>query len=73
MPLILLAFPLNQPRLLAAADGLRAAVLFALALLLIPVLGPQGAVAAKITAKVAGFLLIFLFLLRQSKHLLKGE
>jgi O-antigen/teichoic acid export membrane protein len=71
MPLILLAFPLNQPRLLAAADGLRAAVLFALALLLIPVLGPQGAVAAQITAKIAGFLLIFLFLLRQSRHLLK--
>lgn len=69
MPVILLAFPLNKPRLLAAADGLRAAVLLGVALLLIPLIGPAGAATAKIVAKVAGFLLVLLFLLRKSKTL----
>jgi Na+-driven multidrug efflux pump len=35
------------------------------ALVLIPLMGPAGAAVAKIGAKVAGFLLIFLFLLRK--------
>jgi Na+-driven multidrug efflux pump len=65
VPVILLAFPLNQPKLLAAADGLRMVVVLGVALVLIPLMGPAGAAVAKIGAKVAGFLLIFLFLLRK--------
>jgi PST family polysaccharide transporter len=63
VPVILLAFPLNQPKLLAAADGLRMVVVLGVALVLIPLMGPAGAAVAKIGAKVAGFLLIFLILL----------
>jgi O-antigen/teichoic acid export membrane protein len=62
LPVILLAFPLNRPRLLAAADALRAGVLVVVALLLVPVVGPGGAVAAKIVAKGFGFLVIVFFL-----------
>ncbi|MFZ0546301.1 MAG: oligosaccharide flippase family protein [Candidatus Promineifilaceae bacterium] len=72
LPVILLAFPLNQPRLLAAADGLRMVVLFGGALLLIPIFGPGGAAAAKIVAKVAGFLLILIFLNAKTQRLQKN-
>lgn len=58
MPLLLLAFPLNRPRLLAAADALRAGTLALVALALIPALGAWGAVAARAAARVAGAALI---------------
>jgi hypothetical protein len=54
---LLLAFPLNQPKLLATADGVRAATLALGAAWLIPTYGPAGAVAAKFGAKVAGAVL----------------
>jgi O-antigen/teichoic acid export membrane protein len=69
LPIILLAFPFNQPRLLTAAEGLRMVVLFGSALLLIPLLGPAGAAAAKIVARVSGFLLVCIFLLRNTNRL----
>jgi O-antigen/teichoic acid export membrane protein len=56
IPVILLAFPLNKPRLLAAADALRAGALIGGALWLIPIYGPVGVIAAKGVAKVIGFL-----------------
>lgn len=56
-PLLLLAFPLDQPKLLAAADALRAVTLALAGVWLIPAYGPAGAVAAKLVAKVAGAVL----------------
>ncbi|HYY89099.1 MAG TPA: oligosaccharide flippase family protein [Chloroflexota bacterium] len=53
-PLLLLAFPLNAPRVLAASDVVRVALLVGLASALVPVLGPVGAALAKLGAKVAG-------------------
>lgn len=64
-PLLLLAFPLNQPQLLAAADGLRAGTLVLIAIWLIPAYGPTGAVVAKLGAKVAGAGLTLVVLWRQ--------
>jgi O-antigen/teichoic acid export membrane protein len=69
LPVILLAFPLNRPRLLAAADALRAGVLVVVALLLVPVVGPGGAAVAKIVAKGVGFLVIVFFLWRRGERL----
>ncbi len=57
-PVLLLAFPLNQPKLLAAADALRAGTLALAGAWLIPTQGPVGAVAAKFGARVAGAVLI---------------
>lgn len=53
-PFILLAYPFNQPRLLAAADAVRAVTMLSLAFWLIPVYGPLGAVAGKFAAKLVG-------------------
>jgi O-antigen/teichoic acid export membrane protein len=58
VPLLLLAFPMDMPRLIAAADGLRVVVLVAVGSLLIPGWGMYGAVAAKLAASVAGALVI---------------
>jgi PST family polysaccharide transporter len=66
MPLLLLAFPLNRPRLLAAADAVRAATLALAGLALIPALGAWGAVAARAAARVAGAALILVALLRRA-------
>ena len=52
--LFLIAFPLNKPRILAAADWLRVGVLGAVGWILIPVLGGLGAVCARGAARVAG-------------------
>lgn len=57
-PLLLLAFPLNRPKLIAAADALRAVTLALIAVALIPSMGAWGAVLAKLVAKVAGAALI---------------
>jgi O-antigen/teichoic acid export membrane protein len=53
-PLILLAYPMNAPRVLAASDVLRVTTLVLMAAPLVPVLGPSGAALAKLGAKVAG-------------------
>lgn len=67
-PLLLLAFPLNRPRLLATADGVRALTLALAALALIPVLGAWGAVLAKAAARVAGATLIVAALWRSRRR-----
>jgi O-antigen/teichoic acid export membrane protein len=53
-PLILLAYPMNAPRVLAASDVLRVATLVLMAAPLVPTLGPSGAALAKLGAKVVG-------------------
>jgi O-antigen/teichoic acid export membrane protein len=53
-PLILLAYPMNAPRVLAVSDVLRVAILVVLAAPLVPALGPSGAALAKLGAKVVG-------------------
>jgi O-antigen/teichoic acid export membrane protein len=54
MPVVLLTYHYNRPRLLAGADVLRAGTLAATASVLIPRFGPVGAIAAKLGAKIAG-------------------
>lgn len=57
-PAILLGFPLDQPRALAASDGVRVAILVAAGWLLIPPFGPIGAALARLASRVAGALFI---------------
>jgi O-antigen/teichoic acid export membrane protein len=52
--LFLVAFPLNRPRVLAASDWLRVAVLGGVGWLLIPGSGGFGAAAARLGSRVAG-------------------
>ena len=52
--LVLLIFPLNRPRALAATEWLRVAVLGGAGVLLIPIWGAWGAVAARGLARVTG-------------------
>ena len=61
-PALLLAYPLNRPRLLALAEAVRTTVLVVLAVLLIPGYGPMGAIVARGVAKVvsAGLVLVAL-------------
>jgi O-antigen/teichoic acid export membrane protein len=70
-PFILLAFPYNQPKLLASADAVRAVTMLSLSIWLIPHYGPLGAVAGKFAAKIAGavFALIALKCLQRTRAL----
>jgi O-antigen/teichoic acid export membrane protein len=62
--LFLLVFPLNRPRLLAAADWLRVVVLGGAGWLLIPVYGAFGAVLARFLARLIGTTVVLLNLRR---------
>ncbi|HBY96577.1 MAG TPA: hypothetical protein DEP84_21980 [Chloroflexi bacterium] len=67
-PVILLGFPLEQPRALAASDAVRLATLVASGWLLIPTFGPVGAALARLAARVAGALfMVTLIALRLRK------
>lgn len=57
-PVILLGFPLDQPRAMAGADAVRLATLVATGWLLIPAFGPLGAAGARLAARVTGALLM---------------
>jgi O-antigen/teichoic acid export membrane protein len=57
-PILLLAFPMNMPGLIAASDGVRVAALLSAAAFLIPSWGMYGAAMAKLAAKFAGTLVI---------------
>ena len=57
-PLLLLAFPFNEPRLLAAADSVRVVVLVAVSAWLIPVYGVNGAALARLSARFIGAALV---------------
>jgi O-antigen/teichoic acid export membrane protein len=53
-PVLLLPLAFRQPRLLAAADGLRAITLVLVAVGFIPIYGAFGAILARFAARVAG-------------------
>jgi len=53
-PVLLLAFPANRPRLIAAADALRVVAFLAVAALMVPRVGVFGLVWARLCASVAG-------------------
>jgi O-antigen/teichoic acid export membrane protein len=57
-PFLLLPLAYRQPKLLAAADALRAITLVLVALGLIPLYGAIGAVVARFAARLAGALLV---------------
>jgi O-antigen/teichoic acid export membrane protein len=57
-PFLLLPLAYGQARVLAAAEAARAVTLVAVAVALIPVYGPFGAVAARFASRVAGALLV---------------
>lgn len=65
--LFLLAFPLNKPRLLAAADWLRVGVLGIAGWSLIPIYGAFGAVASRFLARLTGTVAALWALLRAIK------
>ena len=56
LPALLLAFPLDAPKMIAASHLLRIAVMLAASALLIPLWGGAGAAVAKLLAKVLGAL-----------------
>jgi len=56
MPVLLLAFPMNRPRLIAASDAVRVVTLIVAGSLFIPVWGMYGAALAKLISVVAGAL-----------------
>lgn len=57
-PFLLLPLAYKQPKVLAGADAARAVTLVAVAVVLIPTVGPVGAVAARLCARVAGAVLV---------------
>jgi O-antigen/teichoic acid export membrane protein len=63
-PLLLLPYHYNRPEFLVAADALRVFVLAFIGVWLIPVVGPAGAVAARLGAGVAGAILTLALLAR---------
>jgi O-antigen/teichoic acid export membrane protein len=67
-PFLLLPLAYRQPKLLAAADALRAITLVLVALGLIPIYGAVGAVAARFAARLAGALLVLASLQVQHKE-----
>ncbi len=67
LPVVVLFFPLDQPRWLALADGVQLVVFGLLAVWWIPAYGPVGAIAAKGCGRVAGFLLLLLILKGSSR------
>jgi PST family polysaccharide transporter len=62
LPVILLIFPLQQPKLLAVADASRALIFLGTAVLLMPSYGALGVIIAKGAAKLLSFLLLLLLL-----------
>jgi O-antigen/teichoic acid export membrane protein len=64
-PILLLVFPLDMPRLIAAGNGARVAILVIAAALLLPVWGMKGAVLAKLAATLAGAILTGAFIARR--------
>jgi O-antigen/teichoic acid export membrane protein len=56
-PVLLLAFTVERPKLIAAADAARLIALLVTALLLVPMLGAYGLVFAKLAASLAGLAL----------------
>jgi O-antigen/teichoic acid export membrane protein len=75
-PLLLLAFPLNMPRQIAASHALRVATMLFAGILLIPAWGGPGAVLAKLAAKAMGALFLgslLLVRLRREKPSVRSD
>jgi O-antigen/teichoic acid export membrane protein len=74
-PFLLLPLAYGQPKLLATADAARAITLIGVALVLIPSIGPFGAISARLAARVAGACVVGLGLYsgRQSLHVQHKE
>jgi len=66
-PFLLLPLAYRQAKVLAAADGTRAVVLVGVALALIPIYGPFGAIAARFMAHLAGAVLVLAALFMSSR------
>ena len=74
-PFLLLPLAYRRPKLLAAADGLRAVMLVGVAIALIPVYGAIGAIVARFAARVCGAALVLaaLYSARQSLEIKHEE
>jgi O-antigen/teichoic acid export membrane protein len=74
-PFLLLPLAYRQPKLLAAADAVRALTLVLVAVGLIPVYGAFGAIAARFAARVAGAVIVLaaLYSGRQALHVQHKE
>jgi len=57
IPLLLLVYAFNMPKLVAGADALRAATLLLVAIWLVPAYGAVGVVIARFSARIAGAVL----------------
>ena len=74
-PFLLLPLAYRRPKLLAAADGLRAITLVGVAISVIPVYGAVGAIMARFAARVCGAVLVLvaLYSARQSLQIKHEE
>ena len=72
-PWTLLAFPLERPQWLAAADLVRVLVLAGAATVFLPIWGPAGAIAAKFLARAAGAGVLLIMLARRWSRLSDGR
>lgn len=59
LPVLLLAYPMDLPRSIAAADATRVAVLVVLGAALIPPWGLNGAVVARLASRIAGAVVLW--------------
>ena len=64
-PLVLLALPLDQPRLLAASDAIQVLVLLGAGAMLVPLWGVYGLVVARLASRLGGALVALPPLLRR--------
>jgi hypothetical protein len=67
-PLLLLAFPLEQPHLLTFNDALRLIILVPLALWLLPNYGVMGIIAAKFVAQLVAVCVTLVLLWHKRPH-----
>ncbi len=67
-PILLLAFPMNMPRLIAVSDGARVIGLVIVSLWLIPIGGMYGVVLAKLAGRIAGALVIGTAIFLRLRH-----
>jgi O-antigen/teichoic acid export membrane protein len=68
MPMLLLPLAYGRARLMAGADGARAATLLAAGTALVPLYGPVGAVIARFASRLAGAVLLLAMLQVQHKE-----
>lgn len=71
-PLLMLAFTLDQPRLIAVTDSARVVTLLGAGIILVPAFGVSGAIAAKLVAALAGGVILAGLLHRERRSLEKS-